>query len=260
MDNQKVFYKENGNENNISLEHFESLIFADLMGRHAAAHYSNERTTVPIKLSKYYCELKGIKADQLKTALKKHDGIDENTFTNNFKNELLNHFNKGLQNEIEEALNFSQKCFNPENRPFVIKQEELSKLNHEDLRGMANSKLVKNERLYFDFYKKTNLENLQKALKKISKQSVKIDAITHVTKHINLRKKYKYKTLVNGINEIYSKLKAKKFSSTDKQGNEILADWVNEAIDNYEVIGNLEYLINNNQYYQAVYNNFKNKI
>ena len=259
MGQKEVLYKKNKETYKFSTEDFQLHILGELIRSHSIAHYPDQRISYSIKIATIYSELIGKSKDHLETALKKFDGFDDETFTKNFKSEILNQYTHQLDKSIEELIKYSQKKLAPKKPDAEVKKEELEKIAFEPLKEIGDTLPFKKDVLKFRLLKATNIKNLKAYLNKVSKLSAKLVAVSHVEKHININNKYTFKHLVDSINEIYSRLINQNFRSVNEKNDEIIADWVNEAVSNYEVIGNIEYLLNEEHYYQAVFNNFKNK-
>lgn len=259
MKDRKIFTKEKGTDAEDAIKVYLMLIAAELKS-HRAAHYPDQYLSVPTNLAWDYINLIEDERKRFQTALRGIGSKSSEDFNESYKSQLLKEFEKEKKQTIEEGLEVIFKMVSKQKKILKFKLSENGQISYLPMLRLAQKRADESELIAIPKLSSSNLDDVERYIKKVAKCDANIKAMSHIEKHINLTGEYKCRTLVDSVNEIFIRMNAEEeFDKSVSDGKE-LKDYVNEAIDEYEVFGKTKFIINDQAYYQSVYNSFKNKL
>lgn len=261
MIGQKIFTIEKNTDTESAIEVYLMLIAAELKS-HRAAHYPDQYFTVPTNLAWDYIKLIEDERKRFQTALRGIGSKSSEDFNESYKSQLFNEFEKEKKQTIEEGLEIIFNMVSKQKKILKFKLSENGQISYSPMFRLAQKRADESELITIPKLSNSNLEDVERYLKKVAKCDANIKAMSHIEKHINLTGEYKCRTLVDSVNEIFIRMKSKgEFEKKDSDSNDLeLKDYVNKAIREYEIFGKTKFIINDQAYYQSVYNSFKNKL
>lgn len=251
------------------LEAYQMLI-AEQLKRHHNAHSISEYRKVPYELAQNYMKYKDKFLETRSTALKKFDGYiaEQNSkeevkgkqFSENFKDVLMDTYSDQIDEHLDELLKFAAESKNNK-KEYIFKRVNNNHIENESIKELLKN-LEKDGDIKINARSKTNLKGLDGKISKYAKSEARYWAIHHVEKHINLTGEFKARNLVKSVDDMFRLMFVKgKYSGNNP--NEVLDNlkkYVKEAMDKYEVIGNIDFILDPELFYQSISTTFKKKL
>ncbi|PKD43691.1 hypothetical protein [Rhodohalobacter barkolensis] len=266
---QKLFTK---GDKPLPIDEFEAyqLLLAEKLYRHYKAHYTSDYRKVPNEFSIDYMKYKGRLLDVRSTALKKLDGFvskefrEDNSrgkiFSKNTKKALLKRFKIERDQHLENLLNHLGGI------KYGSKYHYFTRVNNSHIENVPIrallSDLEKDGEIKVRAHSKTKLKELDINLNKYAKSEAKIWAVKYVKDRIDTTGEFNAKWLVESVEEMFSLMFVEgKYSEADPEKVlKNLKKYVKEAIKKYEVIDNIDFILDTKSFYDSVNTSFKNKL
>lgn len=237
------------------------------------AHSMHDDLKWPRKLAIKYIEYNGTYLKRFQTQLRNFHGKEVSFFKNN-KNTLIESFEKELKDAIDKTINeITQLVFKKKQK--ITERSELpvvinSKANnhaHKNIKTLINHILQApsdhEKTIFVPSIPVTNINKIENRIIEIAEKVLKNEALVYAEKRANLNgEKFIFKKLVKNIDEIFNDFMFDKKTSRIKKEllENKMSDIYKEVVKKYEVIGNSDYLLNENKFKAAIEGNFKPKI
>lgn len=246
------------------------LLLAEKLYRHYKAHFTTDYRKVPNELSIDYMKYKGRLLDVRSTALKKLDGFvskefrEENSrgkiFSKSTKKALLKSFKMERDQHLEDLLNHLGGI------KYGSKYHYFKRVNNNHIENVTIRALLrdleKDGEIKVRAHSKTKLKELDTNINKYAKSEAKIWAVKYVKDRIDTTGKFNAKRLVESVEDMFSLMfEEGKYTEADsKKVLKNLKKYVKEAMDKYEVINNIDFILDPESFYRSIYTSFKNKL
>lgn len=246
------------------------LLIAEKLTRHYKAHFATDYRKVPNELVQNYMKYKSKLLDIRSTALKKLDGFvsedhkkehsDGKLWTKKTRKALLKNFKAERNQHLEELLNHLGGI------KYGSKYHHFTRVNNKHIENISIKELLqdleRNGDVKVRALSKSKLKELDTNINKYAKSEAKIWAVKYVKDRIDTTGKFNAKRLVESVEEIFSLMfEEGKYSEADPE--KVLNDlkkYVKEAMDKYEVIDNIDFILDTKSFYDSVNTSFKNKL
>lgn len=230
-------------------------ILAYTLYRHHNAHYPDEYIRVPVKLIGQYIEYTGEKHNNLHTELRRLDGLSADTFQGSFKKRMTDIAENERDQAIQELYAFLEKEMAGREETLKFHRVENSHIDFQPLKNLLKTRADEEDLIKVPSIPHYLLKKVRARINKVAESQAKLEALDHVQLHIDLTGEYKFKKIAESAGHIYRLMGKPDLTSRDD-----LKKLVNQAIMNYEIENNPDFIFNENLYYQSVYNSFKNKM
>ncbi|MTI88835.1 MAG: hypothetical protein FH748_12785 [Balneolaceae bacterium] len=257
-------------------------LIAERIDNHAKAHSHDEYINLPKKFAYNYLEYNGTYWSVMETCLRNFEEVKRPIFTDDYKEVAIELCQEDLETSVDDLLRFvSNKirgqskniCFdlneNAHAHPVVLKLLRDQLLSNERRerrkRGNEGDKKQKIETNTVSLIKipKSTLTNFERKLINVAQKGLMEEALQFAERRAKLSgDKYKFRKLRESLSDIYKDYVI--HSTTGKPKKSILgkddADLIKHVVNNYEVIGNNIYLLNQRKYEKAVREHFVPKL
>lgn len=246
------------------------LLLAEKLTRHYKAHFAIEYRKVPYELTQNYMKYKGKFLEIRSSALKKFDGyiaeqssekkVKGKPFNEEFMDVLIGTYSDQIDEHLEELLKFAAESQN-NSKEYIFDRVNNKHIENESIKELLKN-LEKDGDIKINARSKTQLKGLDGKISNYAKSEARYWAIHHVENHIKLTGEFKARNLVRSVDDIFGLMFVKgKYS--DINSNEALDNlkkYVKVAKNTYEVIDNIDFILDPESFYQSISTTFKKKL
>jgi hypothetical protein len=203
---------------------------------------------------------------QFQLCLKMFDGKNVEQFTDDFKISTIKIFDDYLDNLVDDLIGYAKENIN-EKKSLDLNFQGVEVANDSFHRLLQDkfthygTKILQNHprphtcrKARINYSSKTTRDRIESKLRKIGKYGSIHQAIEFIEIRIGLHGKYKYKQLVNGLDELKNDFLIFSFKNEIKSSvkQKTTEELVKEAYNKYEVVNCPQYLIDKNAYKTAL--------
>lgn len=246
------------------------LLIAEQLTRHHNAHSVSESRKVPYVLTQNYMKYKGKFLEIRSSALKKFDGyiaeqssekkVKGKQFSEEFMDVLIDTYSDQIDEHLDELLKFAAESQN-NSKEYIFKRVNNNHIENASIKELLKN-LEKDGDIKINARSKTQLKGLDGKISNYAKSEARYWAIHHVENHIKLTGEFKARNLVRSVDDMFEIMffKGKYSDINPNEALDNLKKYVKIATNTYEVIDNIDFILDPESFYQSISTTFKKKL